>query len=926
MNSILEGPKSAGRAFALLAVAWTLTTAPLAGQQATAQAAMYTGTVGASLALRQLEGVKRVLVIGAHPDDEDTSLLAALARGQGVETAYLALTRGDGGQNLIGPELGEGLGAVRTGELLAARRLDGGRQFFTRAFDFGFSKTAEEALRLWPEEELLRDVTWVVRTFRPQVVVSIFSGTPADGHGQHQAAGIMAQEVFRAAGDPERFPEQLQRGIRPWQPAKLYRRPRGDPDSTVIRVETGDYDPLLGRSHHQLAMESRSQHRSQDMGVAQPLGPRSSSLVLVDRASGVEAGPGEGLFAGVDTTMAGLFGSLPGRVGEEAARWVQAYREAVHDAMDQLDALHPERAVEPLGRVVAALDALDGIGRATGDRNPEVGSVLTGKRRLAREALAAATGAVVDVRVEDDLVVPGETVTVSVDLWGGGPLGLSMAKPTLSVPAGWGVEAVVPEPPAEGGAGGRGGGGGFGGRGGGGPDLANPSRPTDLSPGEAVRWQFRVEVPTDADVSRLYYLEEGRVGEMYRWPDRPEVWGLPRDPAPVVAEVSWTLPSPGDASDIPVSLERAGVFVGVDPAWGEYREPMLVVPALSVRAEPTVLVWPEGTPGPRPVTVALRAFGSEGLSGAVRLEVPPGWSATPESVPFSFEGSGQDRQVAFSVEAGDSVEAGRHPLRAVATTADGRTFDESVDLIDYPHIDRVALYEPAEVAATVVPVTVREGLRVGYVMGSGDEVAEAIRRLGVDVELLGPEQVSGGDLSVYDVLVLGIRTYETRPDLRAANDRILDFARNGGTVVVQYNQYQYPAGDFAPYPVDISRPHDRTTDETSPVGFLEPDAPVFTTPNRITPEDFEGWVTERGLYFLGEWDERFVPVLELVDPGEEPKHGALLVAPLGEGLYVYTGLSFFRELPAGVPGAYRLFANLLSLTAADWNAWRERAP
>jgi len=293
-------------------------------------------------------------------------------------------------------------------------------------------------------------------------------------------------------------------------------------------------------------------------------------------------------------------------------------------------------------------------------------------------------------------------------------------------------------------------------------------------------------------------------------------------------------------------------------------------------------------------------------------------------VPFSFTGPGQDRQVAFTVQAGDSVAPGRHPLGAVATTGDGRTFDEVVELVDYPHIDRVALFEPAEVAATVVPVIVREGSSVGYVMGSGDEVAEAIRRLGVDVTLLGPEQVSSGDLSGFDVLVLGIRTYETRPDLRAANDRILDFARAGGTVLVQYNQYQYPQGDFAPYPVDIARPHDRVTDETSPVRFLEPDAPVFTTPNVITADDFDGWITERGLYFLGEWDEAFVPTLELVDPGEEPTHGSLLVAPVGEGLYVYTGLSFFRQLPAGVPGAYRLFANLISLTSEDWRAWRER--
>ena len=448
----------------------------------------------------------------------------------------------------------------------------------------------------------------------------------------------------------------------------------------------------------------------------------------------------------------------------------------------------------------------------------------------------------------------------------------------------------------------------------------------DVGPGDMVSWSFRVSIPPDADPSRLYYLDAPREGELYRWPEDTSLWGLPKDPPLVRGGARLALRLPLEVGERAVQLEasRVGQHVGVDQALGEYRRPVLVVPAVSVTVDPATVVWPLGSAQPRTLTVRLAGQRPEGASrGVLSLEAPSGWLVEPSGVEFELPGEGTTGSYSFLVRPDPGSAAGQYPIRALARTEDGGSYGNGFRLLDYPHIEPVALFREAEAQVTVVPVRVTEGLRVGYLMGTGDAGPEALRQLGVEIELLGPRALSEGDLSRFDVLVLGARAYEARPDLRAGNERVLDFAREGGTVVVQYNQYQFPAGGFAPYPVEISRPHDRVTDEAAPVRLLDPRAPPLASPNRVTEEDFNGWVMERGLYFLGRWDERFVPILEMADPGEEPLRGSLLVAPLGEGLYVYTGLSFFRQLPAGVPGAYRLFANLISLTAEDWRRYTE---
>jgi LmbE family N-acetylglucosaminyl deacetylase len=871
--------------------------------------------VDAALLLRQIDGSKRVLMIGAHPDDENSALLATLARGMGAETAYLSLTRGDGGQNLIGPELSEGLGLVRTGELVAARSIDGARQFFTRAIDYGFSKSAEEAFRHWSRAELLRDVVWVIRVFRPQVIVSVFSGTPADGHGQHQAAGIVAQEAFRAAGDPGLFPEQLAQ-VEPWQPTKLFRNQRGDPQGTPLTVvETGAFDPVLGRSWYQIAMEGRSQHRSQDMGAAEAPGPRMTSLVLVDAVR--ETAPGAGLFAGVDTSLAAIAAALPAGNRAGALAEIEQYRAAIREAEGLLGVSDPGRAVAPLARALAHLEVLArfAVGsRAEGPAVPrgrgenEVARVIAHHTAVAQRALLAAAGVVVEARAADDLLVPGEETMVTVTVWNGGRFRIATARPQIVAPAGWPV-SVLPAAPGSGNQ----------------PALADPTG-ARVEPGELATWRFRVRVPVDARATDPYFMRERREGDFFTWPDDPAVRALPFDPPPIQAGAALELPVEGRDEPLRMGTLDEAPYVGVSQSLGEFREPVLVVPAVSVEVDQGSMAWALGDAAPRQIAVRLRGYAEAGARGAVRLETPPGWRVEPASAPFEIATAGALTSVLFRLTPPPpSGGTERVLVRAVAQADDGRRWDRAVEVIDYPHIRRVAQLAPAEVAITRIDVFVPR-VRVGYIMGTGDDGYAALRQLGVDAELLTPQRVSAGDFAGFDAIVVGVRAYEVRPDLVAANARLLDFARAGGTVIVQYQQYQYPRGNFAPFPVQISQPHDRVTDELAPVRMLEPESPVLARPNRIGLTDWEGWVQERGLYFLGSWDERFVPVLEMNDPGEAPLRGSLVVAPLGEGVYVYTALAFFRQFPTGVPGAYRLLMNLIALEGADWTRYLATNP
>ncbi len=830
------------------------------------------GIVGVASAVRGLGGVKRVLIIGAHPDDEDTALLTWLVRGQGADAAYLALNRGEGGQNLIGPELGVGLGLLRTGELLAARELDGARQYFTRAYDFGYSKTAEETFRFWPRDSLLADVVAVVRQFRPQVIVSIFSGTPRDGHGHHQAAGALAREAFSAAGDTRRFPEQLAQGMRAWTPLKLYRSTRFDRDASTIEIETGALDPVYGRSYHQIAMASRSRHRSQDMGRVEALGPQTTSLQLLENRATPGDSTGEtSLFDGIDTTFAGMLGELDAGAERDAvARAVAAYVERLERARAALGGWQTEIVVAELAAALERLRRARARAEQIGASADELRFVLAAEEQRLESALAAAAGVVVEAFADDDLVVPGEEVEIEVQIWNGGARAVEVRRVTLATPG-----------------------------------VTQDATAGALPPATLTRRRFRVAIPEGAEYSIPEYLRGGSDGAMYAWPAGTGERGAPLGEPVAKAEVEIGIAGQAVLREIEVVHRFA------DQARGEVRKPVFVVPAVGLAVEPKTTVWPLGRAGGMSFRVNLRGEAAEGVSGLLHLELPAGWSATPSEAAFVLEAAGSAATVDFTVTPPPGLEAASYVIAAVAVTPDGQGWRQGYSLVDYPHVRRALFFDDALARVEAFDLVVEGGLRVGYVPGAGDAVAEAIAALGVEVDVLDGAAVAAGDLSKYDAIVLGIRAYETNTALVANNGRLLDWVRAGGTLISQYQQYAYFNGAYAPYPLSARRPHDRVSDEAAPVTILAPDHQLFNRPNRIGAADFEGWVQERGLYFPFQWDDRYLPLLESADPGEEPKRGALLVARFGDGMYVYTGLALFRQLPAGVPGAYRLLANLL---------------
>jgi LmbE family N-acetylglucosaminyl deacetylase len=846
--------------------------------------------------LRMLGHYRRVLVVGAHPDDEDTELLTVLARGMGAEAAYLSLNRGEGGQNLIGPELGEALGLIRTEELLAARRLDGARQYFTRAYDFGYSKTLDETWAQWPRDTILKDVVRIVRRFRPQVMVSIFRGGPRDGHGQHQAAGWVAREAFAVAGDSTRFPELLrEEGLQPWAPLKLYRSARYDTAATTIVLEGGTLDPVLGKSYHQIAMASRSLHRSQDMGQIQAIGPSPVRLSLLeDRTAGDSADSARGLFAGIDTTL----DAMPTRAGRSGNGRDERRRFSARvDSARTL--LHPGGL-----RAVAAV-----LRRAERDLSPDADDgrahllfstiEQSDQRRHLERAMGLASGLVLDAVADDDRVLPGQPVGVDVSLWNAG-------SDTVRLDGGvvpsalWHVEG---EPPGE----------------------------TTLPPGGIQRTGFTVLPDSAAPFSIPYFLRRPRTGSMYDWSvttavERGEPFGAPEPMARVVR-----LDAGGDLSR-EVSLRLN------DQALGEVRRPLTVVPRVDVKLDPATDLWSLLVPGTHRFTVTLTHGARDTTVGRVRLQLPSGWPAVA-SRPFRLAGEDEHESFVFDVRLPKGAAPGTVTIGAEARDSAGEAWSTGLYMVDYPHIRPRSYAREALADVHLAELALPRVAAVGYIRGASDEVPEALQRAGLPVTLIDHRTLDRGDLDRFDAIIVGPRAYETDSTLVENNARLLEYARQGGLVIVQYQQHRFFERGYPPLPMTVGGPplpaeadsvatpggsseattpvlpvsHDRVTDETAPVRPLAGDDPVLSRPNRLTDADWEGWIQERGLYFARSWDPGYRPVLETHDPGEAPLQGGLLVAGVGKGTYVYTGLSFFRQLPAGVPGAFRLFANLLAL-------------
>ncbi|HEY7181698.1 MAG TPA: PIG-L family deacetylase, partial [Blastocatellia bacterium] len=796
------------------------------------------GATGLALVLRRLQTIASALHTGAHPDDESSDLLAYLARGEGARTAYLSLNRGEGGQNGIGPELWEGLGVIRTEELLAARKLDGAEQYFTRAFDFGFTRSAEETLQKWNREEILGDMVRVIRSMRPLVVVNGFTGTAADGHGQHQVAGMLTPEAITAAADPKRFPEQIAKeGLRPWRVLKLYSR-RFAQTSSGPRAEfdVGVYDPVLGRSYAELAADGRSRHRSQDFGMIQPRGSQMRSFPRLQ--SSVQSPDVEkSLFDGIDVTVAGVAG-FAGDKGKEMLPALTRIKELAAKALAEFRIEKPE-AIAPY--LAAGLREVRGLRATLANLDPAsratVDGMLTRKDQEFNDALAKSHGVVVDALSDTEIVTPGESVGVTANVYIGRPApgenGSNAASPKiqLEAPAPWRVEQVQADEERPAGA----------------QAFIRGREKPDFSS------RFRATVPDNEPPTQPYWLAKPRVKDQFDW-DYSMPRNLPFAPPIAHARVELTLDGERVVIDQPVEYRFA------DKTFGEIRRELKVAPALTLTVHPLLLVIPAGDANrAREISVEITHNARRATNGAVKLVAPQGWKVESDDRPLAFTRQNEKTARTFKITPTAGA-TGSFDFRAVAE-ANGHEYSNGYSVISYPHIESHLIYRPATTKVEVFDVKLARDLKVGYVMGSGDDGPEALRQMGANVKMIDGAELASGDLSVYDTIVLGIRVYEVNEDVIANNKRLLDYVSNGGTLIVQYNKTEYAGGNFAPYPVTMSRGGDRVTDENAPITVLVPDHPLFNFPNKITADDWKGWTQERGLYFLSDWDARYTPLL-----------------------------------------------------------------
>jgi LmbE family N-acetylglucosaminyl deacetylase len=855
-----------------------------------------TGAAGLKLMLRRLQTTARLMQVTAHPDDEDGGMLTLESRGKGVSTLLMSLTRGEGGQNKLGSNLFDALGVLRTLELLASDRYYGVEQRFSRVADFGYSKTAEETFQKWQGHDIaLCDMVRVIRTFRPDVLVARFSGTDRDGHGHHQASAILTKEAFRAAGDPKRFPEQIAEGLEPWQPKKLYignvcgfGATTCDAANYTLRLNTGVVDPVLGASYIQFAMQGLRHQQSQGAAnwTVDP-GDRFTFYKLVD--SVVESpkdkdGHEQDFFDGIDTTLAGRLGDertkeplLRGRLTEIQGKIDTAERAGA-------DASAIESALDAAYSLTANSLAIAGLPSPAQAKMFFYLESLLSEIEKARALVAGAKlSAIVDSPVgatpEDAfMAVPGKpfdiTVKLSVER-----VFYKHATVSLRLPKGWKSEELRRE-----------------------------------QSGKELTVHFRVQVPANAELARPYWHRNDPETEALNTIDDPRYQGLPFPPPPVKA-----IARTGDGAEI----VYADCMVKYRDASGAIAErPLSVAPAFSVMLDPGEQVIPteDGSQSRVKVDVssnldsktlpAAHRAGDPEEQGVLRVEVPDSWRVEPGQRDIAFHERGERQSEDFKVLPRNRTE-GRKEIRA-SLKSGHQNYDEGYSVVTREDLGTFYYYQPAMQHVSIVDVKVPKDLKVGYIMGAGDEIPPVLQQIGMDVTLIPAEKLRSEDLRRYQTIVLGIRAYDTQKDVIANNKRLLDFVQAGGRLVVQYNTSpgDFNAGKYTPYPTILGRA--RVSVEEAPVAILDPANAIFLSPNEITQKDFEGWVQERGLYFMSQWDSNFTPLLESHDPGEGEQRGGLLVAHYGKGTYIYTGYAFFRQLPAGVPGAVRLFVNLVA--------------
>ncbi len=870
-------------------------------------------------ALRRLPVYLRILHTGAHPDDENNSLLVYLSRGLYARTAYLSATRGDGGQNIIGNELGEALGVLRTEELLAARRIEAVDQYFTRAYDFGFTRRADETLTKWGHEEILSDFVRVIRRFRPDIIISRFSGTPNDGHGQHQAAGILAREAFRAAADPNRFPDQLAQGLQPWQARKFYlNRGRFGDSREGLSIDLGVKSSLLGKSYAEAGIDALSLHRSQLLIRGPRQGSFITSLQLVDAVPERANQPEQDLGEGIDTSLMRIAEFAGAARGHDQLRSELSLVEndiktsiSVYRPNDSHELITPLRSARQ--RLFALTEDLVRSGWITdAAARHQVLFALKEKLSDIDSALTLAIHIDGQARSESATATPGEGLPVKLTFTNGSDLPLTISEITVEAPKGTNVE------PLRGGAdklervhrmearNGNNDGLSRQGRNGTRPAIESLMIPKR---GGSER-HLLLALPDDAPPTEPYWLRRPRVGDRFQV-EPPTLIGLPELPAPLRIH-AWVKLSDRRGDEFELVRDVEGPAANGES--GERYEAVKIIPKLDVAASPAFAIASPARSGQMTgVKVEIGSQATSPVDGLVRLSLPDGWTSEPGQAPLSLRNRGQRTNLTFNVHLPNAIKSGHYSLAALARIG-SESFARSMSVIRYQHVKTNYLYRPAETVVGVFDVEVVPGLKVGYVTGHGDLVPPALRALGVTITELDSSMLTAGDLHPFDCIIIGSRAYEGRPDLIAHNDRVMEYVRSGGTLIVQYQVTSFNDKGFAPFTLRIAG-EERVTDEEAPVQVLDAGHPLFRFPNKITEKDFANWVQERGLYFATSWDEKaFKPMLESHDAGEKQRYGGTLLAQYDKGYYLYTAYSWFRQLPAGVPGAFRLFANLLSFS------------
>jgi LmbE family N-acetylglucosaminyl deacetylase len=873
-------------AAAALAVACAFAAQRPAALEATDPLPQDRGAAGTWQKLLKLRTIASVMHTTAHPDDEHGGLLAMLSRGDGARVSLLTLNRGEAGDNAIGPELFDPLGLIRTEELLRADQYYGvDAQYFTTVIDYGFSKRLEEALVKWGRENVLRDVVRVMRIERPLVVIARFQGNERDGHGNHQTAGLITQDAYKVAGDPKVFPEQLREGLRPWQPLKLYMGGMREAEDWNVRVDPAVYSPWLGDSYANFARTGLSFQRSQNGGRNDPQ-PGPAYGYYKRLASQVSSGAKEtSVFDGIDTSITGLFGTLKHPAPANAASLLGAITQEADAAVQAFRIDDPSAAVPALARGLAA--ARNAAQQFAADADAV--QILRVKEQQFAEAINTALGldfaAVAQpAGVPEPTgpfaafapppamtpVIPGQKFDVKVRFTNRGSADVTVA----------GVDVA-------------------------GVSTAPSPMPT-LKRDRTLTLVANMTVPPDAAFTRPYFSRSS-IGESRYTVGNARSLHLPASAPAFVATVRYSVAGvPVDVS-VPVTRREAQL------PYGYVMRELAVVPALAVSVSPRQAIVPQASAS-RTVRLQVEVTNNTpaGSKGELTLKLPQGWTSDPATIPFTFTRPGERSRYQFTV-AVPAIENREYRIDAVATSA-GRAYQEGYDVIEHRDLETRYLYHEAASRVRGVDVKIAPGLRVGYVMGVGDEVPAGIAQLGAQVQLLDAQDLAAADLKVFDAIMTGTRAYAVRDDLRTYNQRLLDYVKNGGNLIVLYNTpAEFDPNQFAPFPAQLPRNAEEVSEEDSPVQILASGRPEFTTPNAITRANFDGWVEQRGSKFFSEWDKAYTAMIETHDQGQPPQRGGWLTARYGQGHYTYFAYAFHRQLPYGVPGAYRLLANLLSL-------------